>query len=565
MHIVSLILRMAGGLCLFLYGMKIMSDGIQQGAGDRLRKTLNFMTGNRFAGILTGFVVTAIIQSSSATTVMVVSFVNAGLLSLTQAIGVIMGANVGTTVTAWIVSLFGFSLSISSLALPAVGIGFIISMKNWKYKNLGEFIMGFGLLFMGLHFLTQEMRSINDIIDFNIIGTFKDMGFVAVLIGAGTGLVMTMLIHSSSAATAITLTMAYSNIITYEMAAGMVLGSNVGTTIDAVLASIGAKSAAKRTALVHVMFNIFGVCWALPFLRPLLGIVHFLTPGDPVGAGITAHLAMLHTVFNVINTIAIVPFVKPFAKLVSIIIHDDKPEEEEKTKHYVFAPFASSLTNTPELNIIRVEKEIRDMTGITLSMYNKFNAFLQNMHTVDDKDNAASALCAELEKQENYIDEMREALTAYLLQCARVKLNPQTERRVSDLFRVIDDIEGMSDECFAISLLLEKSVKKDRIFRKEELDELIPYLNKVENFLGIMQKHLGHPLTLALIAQIGKLEADIKKSRKNLNKLGRKRIKAGEDIKTELLFIDLVQRIEKLGNYCTVISDRKRGLGNLTI
>ena len=209
MTIISMLLRMTGGLCLFLFGMKVMSDGIQQSAGDRMKKALNFMAGNRFVGVLSGFIITAIIQSSSATTVMVVAFVNAGLLTLTQSIGVIMGANIGTTVTAWIVSLLGFSINISSLALPAVGVGFILSVTKWKYKNLGELIMGFGFLFLGLDFLTQTMSVVSDYYDFNAIAVVSNLGFVSILIGAGAGMVMTLLIHSSSASTAIILIMAY--------------------------------------------------------------------------------------------------------------------------------------------------------------------------------------------------------------------------------------------------------------------------------------------------------------------------------------------------------------------
>ena len=231
MAIAGTLLRLLGGLALFLYGMKVMGDGIQQGAGDRLQRALNFMTKNRFAGVMTGFVVTGIIQSSSAVTVMVVAFVNAGLLTLTQSIGVIMGANIGTTVTAWIVSLFGFSYKISDLALPAIGVGFVLRFINKKLKSPGEFILGFGFLLVGLYYLTQQMNGINEIINFNALSKFRDVGFMASLVGASAGLLLTVLIHSSSASTAIVLTMAFSNIITYEMAAAMVLGANMGTKI----------------------------------------------------------------------------------------------------------------------------------------------------------------------------------------------------------------------------------------------------------------------------------------------------------------------------------------------
>ena len=541
---------------MFLFGMKVMSDGIQQSAGDKLRKTLNFMTGNRFVGVMTGFVVTGIIQSSSAVTVMVVSFVNAGLLTLTQSIGVIMGANIGTTVTAWIVSLVGFTIKISDLALPAVGLGFIMSVVKWRHKSLGELLMGFGLLFLGLHFLTQEMTYINGIIDFNSISAFRNTGFTGVLIGALAGLVITLLVHSSSASTAIVLTMAYSNIITYEMAAGMVLGANVGTTIDASLAAIGARTAAKRAALVHVLFNVIGTCWALPLLRPLLALVDIITPGNPVGndPSITTHIAMLHTVFNLLNTAIFLPFVNGFAKLVSVIIREGK--EEEESEHYKFAYFSSAITDTPELNIVRVEQEIRSMAGVVSSMYNSFSNLIINLHRVGDREGAVAAFCDTMKRKEDYADEMRESLTSFLIECTREQLNVRSEQRVSQLLRVIAELEEMSDECYGISRLLERSVRKNRIFKIEEMEDLVPYIGLVDEFLNLLQEHLGKTMSTELVAHAMELEGNINKSRRKLKKFSRKRIEAGEDVKTELIFIDLVQRIEKLGDYCIGITEK---------
>ena len=561
MAIVSLLFRMTGGLCLFLFGMKVMSDGIQKSAGDRLRKTLNFMTGNRFVGVLTGLVVTSIIQSSSATTVMVVSFVNAGLLSLTQSIGVIMGANIGTSVTAWIVSLLGFSINISTLALPAIGIGFILTVIKWKHKSLGEFVMGFGLLFMGLYYLTQEMSTINSIINFDALSAYTEKGFLTVLIGAGAGLIMTLLIHSSSATTAIVLTMAYNGIVSYLMAAAMVLGACIGTTIDAVLAAIGARTDAKRSALVHVLFNIIGACWALPMIIPLLKLVDIILPGEsmleiagtwklgtPLGIGVTMHLAMLQTTFKIINTALFLPFIKPFAKLVSLLIPEDKSKEE--IGHYKFTYLSAIRTSTPELNILRVEKEIRDMAGIVLSMFTHFCNLLRGLSEIDDKENALTKLCDELKQKEEYIDEMRETLTAFLIECTREKLNIRSERRVSQLLRIVGYIEEMSDDCYIIGLLLEKSVRKNRIFKEEEMNELVPYLGQVGEFFDLLQDQLGQNPTLVSVIHTRKLEADINKSHKKLQKLSRKRIEAGRDVKTEFFFIDLVRRVEKLGENC---------------
>ena len=524
-----------------------MSEGLQQSAGDRMRRALNLMTGNRIAGLFTGFGVTAIIQSSTACIMLVISFVNAGLLTLTQSIGVIFGANIGTTLTAWIISVVGFRISLSEFAVPIVGIGFILSIIKWNYKSAGGFLMGFGFLFLGLSFLTDGMREIQTHIPFDAIGAFRDMGYLAILIAIGVGLVMSVLVNSSTASIAIIMTMAYSNVITYDMAAGMVLGANIGTTANAPLAAIGGTTATKRAALAHVLFNVVGAMWAFPLLFPMLRAVDFSTP---------AHLAMLHTIYNVINVILFLPFVNQYSKLITFLIRDKKQEED--SGHYRFTYLSSVKASTPEFNILRVEKEIRDMAGIVSSMYSKFSNCLQSLLDAEDKQAAVVKLSEELKQKEDYVDEMRETLTGVLIECTREKLSARTERRVSQLLRNIGDIEEMSDECYSISRLLEKSVRKDRIFKKEEMDELVPYVDQVGGFLNFLQEQLGQNLTLMSTVRTKKLEANIGKSRKRLQKLSRKRIEAGKNVKTELLFIDLVKRIEKLGDYCENISG---GLG----
>jgi phosphate:Na+ symporter len=537
--------------------MKVMSDGIQQAAGDRMQRFLNFMTGNRFMAVFTGFAITAIVQSSSATTVMVVSLVNAGLLTLTQSIGVIMGANIGTTVTAGVVAIIGVSLELSALALPAVGIGFICRVVKWKYRDMGDFILGFGLLFLGLDFLTKSMPAVGNSFDF--IAKLSNMGFASYLIGAAAGVAMTLLIHSSSAATAIMLTMAYNGVISYEMAASMILGANIGTTIDAALSAIGTKTNAKRAALVHVLFNIMGTCWALPLLKPLLGLVDMITPGtmtagmihDPM---VPTHLAMLHTVFNSVNTLIFLPFVKHFARLVTFIIKEDKNETAD-IKHYRLVYASSIHHNTPEMNILHAEKEIRDMAGIVSSMFARFCGVLQSLRETQDRETVVTELGKELKQKEEYADEMREQIGAFLMECAKKPLNRRSEHRVSQLLRVISDLEDMTDDCCSISYLLERGVKKDRIFKQKEMAALAPYLKQVEDFLNMVQESLEHNLSAETLHNARKLEDAIDKNRDKLRKLGRKRIEAGEDVKTELLFIDLVRRIERIGDYCSYITE----------
>lgn len=544
---VVMIFRIVGSLGLFLYGMKVMSDGIQKTAGSRLQRTLELMTGNRITGILTGFGVTAIIQSSSATTVMVVSFVNAGLLTLTQSIGVIMGANIGTTVTAWLVSLVGFTLSISSLALPAVGLGFIAGFVKWKYQHLGEVLLGFGLLFLGLDFLTKAMPA-QSADQWRFLVEVADLGFLSVLIGTGLGLVLTLLVHSSSASTAIILTMAHNTLIPYEMASAMILGANIGTTVDAALASIGTKTAARRAAMVHVLFNVIGTLWALVFFRPLLMLVDAVVPGA-VGPSITTHLAMLHTVFNVLNTLLFLPFVTPFGRLVTLLVRDTDQTQQEP-KAYKLEYKSGSMRDTPELNILRAEKEIRDMAELVFSMYTNISAVLRTPPEKSQLAERTDALVRGTKHQENRADEMREELTQFLIECTRQQLSPASKDHVSQLLRIIANLEDMSDTSYGISLILERSVKKDLLFKRKELEALTPYLDLAEAFLNLVREHLSGPPTKEHSIRAKELKQSIEKSRSKLKKLGRKRIEAGENVKTELLFIDLVRLIEQLGDYC---------------
>jgi phosphate:Na+ symporter len=257
---------------------------------------------------------------------------------------------------------------------------------------------------------------------------------------------------------------------------------------------------------------------------------------------------MFHTVFNILGTLVFIPFVTPFAALVSFIIKDEKKDEAPEHYHLVFR--AASLQDTPALDIIRAEKEIRDMAAVASSMYAAISGALRNLLGTEDKERLINGLVEELKKKENYADEMREVLTAFLIECTREQLNPRSQRRVSLLIRIIADLEDMTDDCFSISLLLERSVKKNQIFKGKEMEALAPYIGMVEEFLSLVRTHLGRSLSAEEAVYAKELEDKIDKSRNKLRKLGRKRIEAGKDVKTELLFIDLVRRIEKLGDYC---------------
>ncbi|MBQ5631579.1 MAG: Na/Pi cotransporter family protein [Treponema sp.] len=348
LNVISIIVNFVGALAILLYGMNMLSDGVQKGAANSLQRLLGIVSGNRFTAVLTGLLVTAIIQSSGATTVMVVSFVNAQIISLTQAIGIIFGANIGTTVTAWIVSLFGFSFKISAFAIPLFGIGFFVTcMKKWRFHDLGEILMGFGLLFFGLSLLSasltlseESVAFLKDVSEWGVGGLL-----IAVLVGAG----FTALIHSSSAMTAIVLTMAANGSLTWEFSAAVVLGSNIGSTIDAILSAIGSSTNAKRAALVHVCFNVAGTVLALIVFKPFLALIDWIVPKAPYD-NITTHIAMLHTIFNLCCTCIFLPFVNQIATLVSKII---KQSDKDETTSYKIPVVFSSGHGSIELYVLQ--------------------------------------------------------------------------------------------------------------------------------------------------------------------------------------------------------------------
>jgi phosphate:Na+ symporter len=399
------VLQVAGSLGLFLFGMRTMSDGIQKAAGDRLQKIIGFMTGNRFAGVLTGFGITSIIQSSSATTVMVVSFVNAGLLSLAQAIGVIMGANIGTTLTGWIVALFGFKFDITAVALPAIGIGVpLIFWKRLRKGDWGEALVGFGLLFLGLSFLKAAVpdidanpESLRFVKELTGYGLLSRLLFVAI----GTGL--TVILQSSSASMAITLTMAFFGWIDFPSAAAMVLGENIGTTLTAIIASIGADLNAKRAAAAHMTFNILGIIWIMLLFYPVIDLVDRLVPGSMNSEeGITSHLAMFHTTFNVLNTLLFLGFVNWIEKIVTFVV---RKAAITGPGEYRLEYLSTSLQDTPELNIVRAKAEIEKMAAVVKEMYGSF------IYLFENPKKKLKDVVVDLQEKEQLTDQMQEELS----------------------------------------------------------------------------------------------------------------------------------------------------------
>lgn len=542
----SIILQLIGALGFLLYGMKLMSDGIQKSAGKSLHRILGLMTGNRFLAMLTGMFITMLIQSSGATTVMVVSFVNAGLLSLSQSVGIIFGANIGTTITAWIVAFFGFNFKISALAIPLFGIGFFLtSIKRLQKQNIGEAIMGFGLLFLGLDLLSKSIPTL-DASNIGFLSAWTDKGALSVIIGIIAGMAITVLLHSSSASTAIILTMSHNGLLPWEFAAAMVLGSNIGSTVDAVIAAWGTKVNARRAALIHVLFNVTGTIWAAILLHPLLLLVDALVPG-PVQQHITYHIAMLHTVFNVINTLIFLPFAHQIAALTERLI---KPKADEAAGVYRLDFVETGAKENAVAYVIRAEKEIEDMTDVVTRMFDRISLGFQQ-RTMD----FVSQEMEILTQDENYADQMKEQLTSYLVRCSQLPMSDKLKNNVSVMLRIVDDLENMTDDCYSIGVLLSRSVEKEMQFATEDMERLQPYLELVRYFLDFIRKNINKHLNEEQLAVAQVLEDQIDDLRKKLKKVARKRLESGADVKTELLYIDLVRNIEKIGDRAFSISE----------
>lgn len=526
-----------------------MSDGIQKSAGKSLHKVLGLMTSNRFFAVLTGMLVTMIIQSSGATTVMVVSFVNAGLMTLAQSVGVIFGANIGTTITAWIVTLFGFSFSISALAIPLFGIGyfctFLKKLNKVNIQTLGEILMGFALLFMGLDLLKAAIPGINAE-NAGFLTSLNNGGISSLFLGILISAFVTMLLHSSSAVTAIVITMATQGLLSWEFSAALVLGSNIGSTIDAVLASVGTKVNARRTALIHVLFNVATTVIAIIFLQPLLDFIDFLVPGDVI-SNMAVNISMLHTVFNVSGTLLFIPFVNQIAKLAEFLI---KPKDGETPSVYKLDFIQTLSKGNAESYIIRAEKEIADMTELAIGMFNIVEKGL-----IDRSETFIEENMKNLAAQEDYADQMQEQLSDYLVHCSTLPMSDNLQNNISMMLRIVSDIESMTDDCYSVALCIKKSIEKDMKFEAKELDRIGPYLELVHACLDFIKQNINKPLSVEKLAEAEVIENEIDTYRKKLKKIARKNLEKGRDVKTELLYLDLIRHIEKIGDHAFSISE----------
>lgn len=565
LSIIGGILTLVGALGLFLFGMKLMSESLQKVAGSRMRQILAAMTNNRFKGILTGLLVTTTIQSSSATTVMVVSFVNAGLLSLIGAVGVIMGANIGTTVTAWVISILGFKVSLSFLSLPLIGLSFpLFFSKNSMRKSWGEFMIGFAILFIGLQFLKEsvpDIRSNPDALGF--LTTFTDSGYLSVLTFVLVGTLLTIIIQSSSATMALTLVLCYNGVLPFELAAAMVLGENIGTTITANIAAYVANVSAKRAARAHLIFNIFGVVWMLivffPFLRAIdyfmmekhgLSILSLeLSDGDfeNLKSLYPIALSVFHTAFNIINTALLIGFAALIARLATRMVPDDEEDDEEFRLMHI----NTALVSTGEISSMQAKNEIENFGHRVQKMFNFIPAIL-----LDLKDKKYDKLLKRIAKYEDITDNLESEIATFLTKISESKMSYDTSKKVRAMLKIIDDLESIGDVIYQISRIIDNNQQKKNSFNDEQKHELSELIEYVKEAFVEMNKNLSISYSDVDYTEAYNLEKKINKKRdlirqKHIDDLKAKKYKH----KIGAYYSDIFSLTEKVGDYVINVTE----------
>jgi len=585
-------LYILGGLGIFLFGMRVMSEGIQKVAGEGMRRIMATMTQNRFFGLATGLLVTCLVQSSSATTVMVVSFVNAQLLTLVESIGVIMGANLGTTLTGWIIATIG-KFSLSKIALPIIGIGLpFVFMSKPKFKHTGEFLVGFGLLFFGLSELKNAVPDVKSLLKSSdpgdqllvqdiqgFIEQLNSYGFGSVIIFLIIGVFLTILVQSSSAAMGITIIVAINGWINFEIAAAIVLGENIGTTVTAWLASLGANINAKRAARAHFIFNIAGVCWMLLLFYPFIGMLDQIMPGaiytedvtqveaiaylednnfagEPTESDLTKarkaivdrniplHLSLFHTLFNLANIALLIGFAPHLSRLVERLVkpktHDGAAPKPGSlaSLHY---EGSGVLPKTGELNLALVEAEIDRLAAITRYMFEGF------VEVFESPDADKSDLIKELKELEGKCDDLAFEITQTLIYCTTESLAGERALRVTSLLRVTGELEDIGDCCHRLVQLAHRKYRKNRVLPQETLREIKVFSEQILDFMELYQTHLKDG-SVPDIQKAEMIEDRIDASRKSLRKNAVKRMQDKENLKAEMIYIDILNEMESIGN-----------------
>jgi len=577
-------MMLVGSLGLFLFGMKTMSEGLQKAAGNKLRSILTAMTKNRFTGVLTGIFITALIQSSSATTVMVVSFVNAGLLNLLQSVTVIMGANIGTTITAWIISFFGFKFSIAAYSIPMIAIATpLLFSARGKRKSYGELILGFALLFMGLDLLktsVPDLKSNPEMLQF--LTMFTESGFTSVIIFLVVGTLLTIVVQSSSATMAITLIMVSKGWISYELGAAMVLGENIGTTITANIAAIPANISAKRAALAHTFFNITGIVWMLflfyPFLNMVSNVAEFIGFGNPTlfsqelnthpeavrilsdesgmlstqegayqevlmryRASTSYGLALFHTMFNLINTFVMIWLAKIITNIVSFIIKKKATDEEFQLRY-----ITTGMLSTSELSLIQAWNEIKSYGMRTQKMFAITRSYYE-----EQNENDAVKLFSRIQKYENISDRMEVEIARYLTKVADGRLSDESKHQIQKMLRVVSEIESVSDGCYNIARTIVRKNESNATYTKEMNDNIQLMMNLVDKAIQQMIDALENDdVSDDELNRSINTENEINNFRNQLKTQNILDVNAKKyEYQNSVTYVDIITECEKIGDY----------------
>ncbi len=591
-------LGLLGAVGLFLYGMKVMSEGLQKAAGDRLRNILSAMTRNRFTGTVTGFFITALIQSSSASTVMVVSFVNAGLMTLAQSMAVIMGANVGTTFTAWIIALFGFKVDISAFALPLIGLAvpLLFSSKS-RTKSIGEFTIGFAFLFMGLDMISKYVPDLQSNPEmFEFLQRYASLGFGSVLIFCLVGLVVTMVIQSSAATFAITLIMCSKGWIDFPLACALVLGSNIGTTITPLLASMSGNVAAKRTAMGHLLFNLLGTLWVLAVFYPFVNLNTWITEeigqGDPTalfkyvndleannpdiynqlytGSLPTANgeilrhqtiisqlqisvsfgLSIFHTVFNLVNLSIMIWLTKVYVKIVEFLV----PARHNGDDEFQLKFISGGILSASELNISQAEKEI----SVFAERVARMLPMAQELITTKDGSDDFNKVYSRLEKYEEISDRMEIEIANYLNRCAEGRLSNESKRRIAAMLSIDSEIESIADCALGVGKILLRKQQSSVQFNEEiyrNIDTMFSYVQKAVDNMLVLLNNLEHQKESAIIVSYN-CEREINNLRNQLRTNNIENINSRHyEYQSGIYYMDIISTMEKMGDYIINVVD----------
>lgn len=559
MDIILNIFSLVGSLALFLFGMKTMSEGLEKFAGDRLRGILSAMTKNRVMGVFTGILITALIQSSSATTVMVVSFVNAGLMTLAQSIGVIMGANIGTTVTAWIISAVGFKVNIAAFAIPllAVGMPLIFSGKGNR-KSIGEFVFGFSFLFMGLSYLQEAATAMNigDMVAKMLANVPQD-SFLTIILFVIVGAVVTMIVQASAATMAITLMLFGMNIpgFGFEQAAALAMGQNIGTTITAFMASLTANTQARRAALAHMFFNVFGVVVVLIVFYPACQAVSWFVEEFMGGGNDLFKLSAFHTAFNIINTLLLIGFVHQIEAFVCKVL----PMKEQEEKDHRLKFISGGLLSTAELSIMEAQKEIRNFGERCVKM---FGFVSELMHTEDEV--AFNKLFSRIGKYENITDQMEMEIASYLNKVSEGRLSDASKAQIQRMLRQITELESIGDSVYNLGRTLNRQrMHCPEPFTEDQLHHMETMLSLVEGALKEMMKRIDIVATKTNITPSINIEHEINYYRTRLKNQNLNDVNSGiYGYQIGVFYVDFISECEKLGDYVMNVVQAGKGLNN---